>query len=327
MPSIVANTFTTFDAKGNREDLADIIYDVSPTKTPGVSNAKRGKATATLTQWQMDRLDSAVDNPRLQGQVAAPPAITPTTLVGNYTQIAGKEIIISGTQQAINPAGRAREVGYQLARKGLALRRDMERIMFGTNKGGVGGNATTPPELASLPAWLKSNTVFQNGDGGADPTWTSGVPGAGRTDDGTPVPFTETMLKECARLVHTSGGDPSTLMVGPYNKQVVSGFDGISQLTYNLNRPGDSVAIIGGADVYKTDYGVLTVVPNRFQRERDAFLLDWDLIEVAYLRPFFQEELAKTGDAEMWHLLVEFTLKVLNEEGLGGIYDLTESGS
>ena len=318
--TIVTDTFLSFSAKGNREDLTDIIYDVSPTKTPFMANAGRATAKSVLHEWQMDALASAADNKHLQGDETAFDAVTPTVRVGNYTQIAKKAVIVSGTQEVVDKAGRNSEVGYQLAKLGKEIKRDMEVTVVGTNKGGVGGNSTTEPELASLSAWIKTNDVF-GGGAGASPTWTSGVPSAGRTD-GTQAAFTLAMLQSAVRLCFASGAEPTTLMVGPVNKQKVSAFEGISTVQYNLSQP-EAAAIIAAVDVIKTDFGLLSIVPNRFQRERDAFLIDWDMVAIAYLRPFFQEELAKTGDAHKRHMVVEYTLEVKNEKGLGGIYDLT----
>ena len=49
-----AQTYDTYDITGQREDLSNIIYDVSPTMTPFMSNIGRGKATHTLHEWQTD---------------------------------------------------------------------------------------------------------------------------------------------------------------------------------------------------------------------------------------------------------------------------------
>jgi hypothetical protein len=269
----------------------------------------------------MDELAPAADNKRLQGDDVAFDALTPTVRVGNYTQIASKRFIISGTQEAVDKAGRKSEVSYQIAKAGKELKRDMEVTCFGVNKGGVAGNSNTPPELASILAWIKTNTV--KGTGGVDPSWSAGVPSAGRTD-GTQAAFTEAMLKEACRKAFASGAEPTTLMVGPFNKQRVSTFAGIAPPRWNTDGTGAAV-IIGAADFYRSDFGLLAVVANRFQRERDAFLIDFDQLAIAYLRPFFAEKLAKTGDAEKWHEIVEYTLVVKNERGLAGVFDLTTS--
>jgi hypothetical protein len=80
--------------------------------------------------------------------------------------------------------------------------------------------------------------------------------------------------------------------------------------------------IIGAADTYVSDFGTLSVVPNRFQRARDMFALDWEYVSVDYLRPFKQEPLAKTGDAEKRLLITEYGLRVKSEAGLAGVFDL-----
>jgi hypothetical protein len=69
----------------------------------------------------------------------------------------------------------------------------------------------------------------------------------------------------------------------------------------------------------------VSVVANRFQRERDGLVLDPEYASVAYLRPFQQIELAKTGDAEKRMLVVEYGLKVLAENAHGLAADLVTS--
>jgi hypothetical protein len=319
MAAPIADTFMTYEAKGNREDLIDIIYDVTPTKVPFLSNAGRGSAKSTLHEWQMDSLRAPVDNKQLQGAEVDFDAVVPTVRVGNYTQIASSSVIVSGTQEVVDKAGRGSEVGYQLTKMSKEIKRDMETTLVGTNKGGVGAAAGVEPELASLPAWIKTNDVF--GAGGASPVWTSGVPAAGRTD-GTQEAFTLVRLKAAMELAFTNGAEPTTLMAGPVNRQKASAFTGISTVQYNLSKP-EAAAIIAAVDVIKTDFGLLTIVPNRFQRERDVLLIDWDMVSVNYLRPFHEEELAKTGDGIKRVMRVEYTLKVSNEAGLAGVFDNT----
>lgn len=320
MAAPITDTFMTYEAKGNREDLTDIIYDISPTKTPFVANAGRGTAKAVLHEWQMDKLRAPADNKQFQGAEVDFDTVVPTVRVGNYTQIASNSVIVSGTQEAVDHAGRESEIGYQMTKLGKEMKRDMEVTLVGTNKGGVGASAGVEPELASLPAWIKTNTS-KGGGAGADPVWTSGVPAAGRTD-GTQRAFTLALVQEALQKAFASGAEPTTLMVGPVNKVKASSFTGISTVQYNMSAPA-AAAIIAAVDIIKTDFGLLSIVPNRFQRERDAFLLDWDLVEVDYLRPFHSEELAKTGDGIKRVMRVEYTLKVKNEAGLAGVYDLT----
>lgn len=322
--AIITNTFTRYDAKGLREQLSDIIYDISPQDTPFISSSGRGSASQTLFEWQTDSLAAAVStNQQIEGDdIATWPSTAATVRVGNYTQISRKLLILSGTLEVVNKAGRRSELAYQIAKRGAELKRDMEKNLL-DNVGGDAGSSSTARKSATLAAWLKTNTDF--GTGGVDPTYTSGVPGAARTD-GTQRAFTETILKTVAQEVWVSGGDMEVLMVGPFNKGVVSGFSGVVTRNYDIsNMPARPTAVIAAVDVFVSDWGTLRVVPNRFQRDRDAWLLDFEYLAVPTLRPFQTIEVAKTGDAEKRMLLVEFTLQVKAEAALGICADLTTS--
>ena len=313
-------TFQTFQAIGVREDLENTIYSISPTDTPFISNGGRGDAKATLHEWQTDSL-ATVDtgNAQIQGDdITAIPAATPSVRVGNYTQISRKLVLVAGTLDAVDKAGRQSELAYQLAKKSKELKRDMEAIAL-HNIAGSAGNATTAATMATMGAWLKSNISYYTTDGG-NPAYTSGVPAAARTD-GTTRAFSETLFKAVLQSVWTSGGSLRMAMAGPANKQNLSQMAGIATHTYNFS--GDNqMTIVGAADVYVSDFGVLSIVPNRFQRDRDVWVLDPEYYSIAYLRSFRTEKLAKTGDAEKRMLLVEWTLKVHNEAAHGLVADL-----
>jgi hypothetical protein len=323
--AIVGNTLLTFDAKGIREQLSDVIYNISPTETLLVSMLPKTRATNTLFEWQTDSL-AATDttNAQLEGDdIATFPAIAVTARVGNYQQISRKLLVISGTEEAVNKAGRASEIAYQTAKRGKELKRDMEAIIFAA-QAGVAGNSTTARKTAALNAWVKTNTDF--GASGGDPTYTAGVPAAVRTD-GTLRAFTETIMKTVIQEMWTSGGDvdASSLFVGPYNKGVASGFAGVATKNVDVVRAGQAApgVIIGAADVYVSNFGVLRILPSRHQRERDAWFLNTNYLALPHLRPFRREALAKTGDAAKRMLLVEWGLEVKQEAALGLAADLS----
>ena len=318
--AIITNTFQQFQAIGVREDLSDIIYDVSPTETPFLTNAGRGeKLTNTFFEWQTDALATAsTTNQQIEGDdITSYDAVTPTVRLGNYAQISRKTVIISETEEVVDKAGRQSELSYQLAKKGKELKRDMEADLL-ANKGANAGSTSVARKTGSLLAFIKTNQSL--GSGGVAPVYTS-IP----TDvwtDGTQRAFTETILKNVIEECWTSGAEPKTLMVGALGKQVVSGFAGVVELTADQNRKGQAT-IIGAADAYVSDFGTLSVVPNRFQRTSTAFVLDWDFVSVRYLRPFQQTPLAKTGDAQKRLMLAEYGLEVKNEKALGVAVDLT----
>ncbi len=315
--AIVANTFTRYSAIGIREDLSNVIYNISPEETPFISNIGRENVKNTYFEWQTDSLAAAsASNAALEGDdVGSFTAVNPTSRIGNYTQISTKNVIISGTLEALDKAGRRSELTYQLAKLGSELKRDMESALL-ANQSPVAGNTTTARRTAGLPAFIKTNTSF--GSGGAD---TSGI--AARTD-GTQRAFTEALLKTVIAKVWESGGTPTMLMVGSFNKQAASGFNGIATRFRDVPA-GQQAQIVGAADVYVSDFGTVNIVPNRFQRARDAFVVDPQYASMAVLRPIQQMELAKTGDAEKRLMLVEYGLKVNNEAAHGIVADLTTS--
>lgn len=315
-------TFQTYQSIGNREDLTDVIYNISPTDTPFMSSVGKTKATAVYHEWQTDALAAAVaNNAAVEGADATSLTVTPTARVGNRTQISTKTVQIAGTQESVDKAGRKSEKAYQLAKASSELKRDMEKTLLSNNVAAA-GDSSTARTLGGLQAWLSTNAVL-----GA--TGTAGSGGTTARVSGTDAAFTEAMLKSAVKQAFVQGGNPSVLMVTPTQKQVVSGFAGIAEQRYQApsNAP---TTIVGAADVYLSDFGTLSVVPNRFMTADSgdggevAFVLDPEYAAVAYLRPFQTNELAKTGDSEKTQLLVEYTLEVKNEKAHAIIADLAE---
>ena len=308
-------TFTAHTAIGQREDLTDIIYDISPTETPFMSSIGKTKATAVYHEWQTDSLAAATTaNAAIEGADATSATLAPTVRLGNYTQIIQKTVQVSGTLDTVNKAGRKSEKAYQLAKASAELKRDLETILL-ANQGRSAGTSTIARKLGSILSWIKTNS--DKASDGSDPA-TIGV--STRTD-GTVRTFTEALLKTVVSEVFVSGGSPKILMVGAAGKQKVSSFAGIAAQRYMA--PGNTpTTIIGAADVYMSDFGTMSVVPNRFMRTRDALILDPEYAALAYLRPFQTNDLAKTGDSENTQLLAEVTLEVKNEAAHGIVADL-----
>lgn len=321
--AVVSGTYLKYDAKGLREQLTETIYNISPDETPFTSSLERVGVDQTLFEWQTDSLAAVVTtNAQLEGDDASYSTPSATVRVGNYTQISSKTGIVSGTLDRVNKAGRKSELAYQKAKRGKELKRDIEAMAL-LPTGGDAGGAGTARLAAALGAWIKTNDSL--GTSGASPVYTSGVPGAARTD-GSQRAFTETILKSVLQSVWTAGGTPKVLQVGPFNKGVVSGFSGIATRNFDLsNTSAKPTAIIASADVYVSDWGVVRVMPNRYQRERDGWVLDFEMLALGFLRPIFTEALAKTGDAEKFQMIGEWTLQVKQEAGLGLAADLTTS--
>lgn len=308
------NTFNSFDATGNREDLSDAIYNISPTDTPFISMIGRTPATNTTHEWQTDSLAAvSTSNARIEGLDFSGQSITATSRLSNRTQISYKDIVISNTQRAVNPAGRDDELGYQVAKKGLELRRDLEAIAT-RNQGFVAASTAAAGKARTLEAWYSTND--SRGSSGSDGTST----GAAATD-GTQRAFTEALLKDVLQKVYTSGGSPTAIMCGPVNKQKLSSFSG------NATRFEDSgdATLHTAVDIYVSDFGTLRVVPNRFQRERTVHVLQPDMWAMSFLRPFQTQDVARTGDAEKKTLIAEWTLESRNQAASGVVADVTTS--
>ena len=312
----VTGTYSTYDAKGEREDLADIIYNISPTDTPFMSGIGKSKATAVFHEWQTDALAAAAsDNYQIEGDEIAFSAPSATTRIGNRTQISRKSVIVSGTLDSVSKAGRNNELAYQISKASKELKRDMETSLT-ANQAPVAGDDSNARKLAGLESWIKTNSD-KGGGSGADPT----TSGTNARTDGTQRAFTESQLKSVIKKCWDQGGDPSMIMLGSFNKQVLSGFTGGS----TRFDPAENKRLVAAVDVYESDFGAMTVVPNRFSRSRSAYVLQPDMWGVAFLRDFQLMDLAKTGDATKQALLAEYTLVSKNEAASGGIFDLTTS--
>lgn len=312
----VTGTFSTYDAVGNREDLIDNIFDVSPTETPILTAIGKTKAKATKHDWQVYALAAAADNAHVEGDEATFSAPNPTTRVDNQTQILKKTIIVSGTQEAVDKAGRNSDLAFYQDKYLKELKRDLERAIVGVNNAKVVGNDTTPREMGSLQSYVNTNTSF--GAGGADPTGD----GSDARTDGTQRAVTESILEDVLQDIWVnSTGDQLKLVVGAHNKGAVSDFT--TAATRYVS--SDNKKLVASIDVYDGDFQTVTLCPDRFSRSRDALLINPQYLKLAELRGMQSKELARTGDAEKHQMLMECTLEVCNEAAHGIIADLTTS--
>ena len=332
--AVVSNTFLTYDAKGIREDLSDLISDISPTQTPFISNIGTRSAEQTYFEWQTDALSAASATPVVEGQdLSSFTAVTPTARLGNYCQINMVDFIISGTEQKVEKAGRSSEVAYQAAKAAKELKRNVEKAALLNGVGAVVGGTSAARVTAGFPGWIKTNETSHNVTA---PSYSGSTPtGAAQVwkSFGTPTAFTEAMLKTTMQECFSSGGEPRMLMVSPFNKSAVSAFSGIASSRYNVDGAEPSV-IIGAADIYVSDFGNLSVVPNRFfttvidagagaLMNDWAFLVDTDEVKLSTLRPYQMKDLASTGDADKRMMLVEWGLQVNNEAAHGIVAGIT----
>lgn len=321
------NLFDRYDGtKAVREDLANVIYNISPEDTPFMSSVGRENVSNTYFEWQTDALASAsTSNAQIEGDDATLDDRPATTRVGNYSQISRKVIGVSNTVEAVDKAGMKSYMAYEMAKASSELKRDMESTLL-FNQAAVVGNSTTARKTAGLPAWLRTNT--SKGVSGVDPTMSStndGYPNAARTD-GTQRAFTETMLGDAIQQVWAQGGDPKLALMGPVNKRKASSFAGIAANRMNqASSATKAFSIVAAADVYLSDFGKVSFVASRFQREREVFVVDPEYASVGFLRNFKTEDLARSGDSSKKMLICEYGLKVKTEKSHAIIADLTTS--
>ena len=326
--AVDSGTTTKYEQIGIREQLTDMIYDLSPMETPFMTAIGRGAAAKnTYVEWQLDALDDAAENAALEGNDATYSTATPTTRIGNYTQIFTKSVIVSGTAQEMDTAGRRNELLYQVDKRSREIKRDMEYAIT-QNRASNDGSRATARTLGGFEAWIESNV--SRGTGGASGGFTSTKIVAAATDaSSTNVrTFTETQLKAVIKSIWDNTGESAPLViVGSFNKQQASGFSGIAtQYTdYGNAKSSKDIAILGAADIYVSDFGKHRIVPDHFSRARSALVVQPKHWEMRYLRPFKVNTLAKTGDADKRQLIAEATLISKNEKSSGVIADLTTS--
>jgi len=317
------NTFDSYDAIGNREDLQDKIYLVSPEATPVLSAGRRFKANAKFHEWQRDTLATpSASNAVIEGDDRTGTALTATNRVGNYTQLMDKVAVVSGSQEKTRAAGRPSEMAYQKAKIMKELKRDLEARLV-SKSAAVAGNSTTARETGGLGVLIYTNALHNGA--GATTAHTSGAPTTAVTA-GTNRTFTETLVKTAMQNVYSQSGEmPSFISMSPSHKGTFSGFSGIALNRYDIPK-GKQAVIVGGADMYMSDFGALSIVPNYVQATVGTdvvYILNPDYYGVAYLQEFQSTPLAKTGHTEKELCFVEAAVVVTAERALAKIDNLT----
>ena len=310
------NTFDSYDAVGIREDLSDVIYNVSPEETPFYSKSGKTTAKNTLTEWQTDSLRSSAANAHIEGDATAAEARTATSRLGNYTQIFKNAVVVPDTDEGLNKAGRAKEVAYQTLKIAKEQKLDIEKALF-DNNARAAGSSTAARELAGAPVWLTTNTVA--GSGGADATGD----GTDARTDGTQAAFSQANFDTVMQSIWVAGGNPDTVYLSAFQMNVALGFTGNNNQRSAV-QAGDE-KVIKSLAVYVTPWGSVEFMPSRENRSRDVFIMQDNMWEVAVLRGTKNVALAKTGDNTTRQVVTELTLCAKNEAANGMIADCTTS--
>ena len=289
----MATAFKTYDATAIREDLSDVIYDISPTDTPFMSSiAGKGSVSNTLFEWQTEALASAViNNYHVEGADAGTAATTVTARVTNQTQISKKVVEVSGSHEAVDNAGKKSELAHQLAKASKELKRDMEGSLL-ANNAAAAGNASTARETRGAAHWIATNVVD-----------------AGSTS--THAAMTEADVLLAAEKVWTEGGEASTILLGATNKKLITAMSGRADAIRSV--ADNNMTIQNSVDVYVSDFGTYNIIMDRFCDQDIVYFLDHDMWTVDYLRDFQTVDIARAGDGEKKMLLVEYGLRCGNE--------------
>lgn len=315
----ITNTYITEAGVGLREDLSDTIYRIDPDETPFFSNTPKDGASATNHEWQVQEL-VAVDltNRQNEGADAAFEAAKPTDRFGNYTQITDKDWIVSGTFDAVDTAGRAKESTYQKMLKGVELRRDWDAILLSDQ----GKDGADPRGVGTLSTWITNGSV------GA----TTGVIGSG---DGVTPPvsgdardLSTDLIDDAMQQAYESGGRPTGMYVGASQKRNFSqlgtgGATGVAQNQMNQSQ-ATPVTLIGAISIYLTDFGTLQLIIELFMPTDRVYLIDPKYMSISNLpgRSMVSTNLAKTGDASKGIIVNEGTLSPVAPKAHAAVYDL-----
>ena len=315
-----SNTLDSYDVKGIREDLENVIYDISPEETPFYSSLKKVKASNTYHEWQTDSLRSSAANAHIEGDDTAGEARTPTVRLGNYTQIFKNAVIIPDTDEGLDKAGRSAEMAFQVLKIAKEQKLDIEKALFDNNKYEV-GSASAARELAGCGAYVKSNVANIGGSGGANPT--GSVPGNTARTDGTATVFTQADFDTVMQSIWEAGGNPDTVYLSAFQMNKALEFTGYNNQRSHIE--ATSKTVVKAVDIYVTPWGTVEFTPSRENRGRDVWIMDSDMWACGVLRPTKNTELAKTGDSTKRQVLTELTLISKNEAASGLVADCTTS--
>lgn len=310
------NTFSSYDAVGIKEDLQDVIYDISPEETPFYSACAKVKARNTFHEWQTDALRSSAANAHVEGDVTTADVRAATSRLGNYTQIFKNAVIIPGTDEGLDKAGRAKEMAYHTLRIAKEQKLDIEKALF-DNNAREAGSSVAARELAGLPSWIVTNI-----DEAGDATAATGNGTDARTD-GTAAAFDQARFDGVMQSIWEAGGKPDTVYLTAFQMNKALAFAGNNNQRSNITAEAEKV--VKHMSVYVTPWGTVKFVPSREQRGSDVFVVQDDMFAVGVLRPTKNEALAKDGDYEKRQVITELTLVAKNEKASGAIYDCTVS--
>lgn len=296
-----------------KEDLEDIIYDISPMDTYFMTNAGRGSVKSTIHEWLTDALAAPAANAFAEGEPFSAQAQTIAQRLKNYTQISRKDVEVTGTAQKVDTAGMAAMMGYKTAQKAKEIKRDIEFSCLNANPASA-GTSPSPRVAASVPHWIYSGQHYKTS---AQTLQTTTAPvsgfatasGASWTNSATA--YAEADLRDMLKLAWSTGGEVDTVLCDSVAFNRFSTFTGVATRFRDVASRSPA-QIIGYADVYVSPYGQHKLVLSRYAPANTAYGLQMDMWEIGYLRPFTTIDIAQVGDSVRKTILAEWTLIAKN---------------
>ena len=327
--TVPTNLYQKTSLKGNREDLIDKIFNTSPSQTPITSAMGRTTATSDYHEWQTDSLAAAsASNKMIDGDDVTLDAQVATNRLANYLQIFNGTIGVSRRANIIKKAGRTMEMAYLKGKKMLELKRNIEAMVLSTAQPAIAATASVAGQSAGLGAQCVSNPLHGTGTpNGSTTAWANGAPTTAPVLCGTLRPFTRTLLDTACQNIYTTSGEfAEMLVVSPYHKGLFSAFTSIAQNRYDVKGKKDQGIVMGGAEVYLSDFGAINVVPHYLMAgSTNAYLLNTDYLDLAFLDGFKTTDLAKTGDSDKVLITADCCLAVRAPTAQAKICDLVAS--
>lgn len=296
--------FQSYHVVGNREDLLGLIQQISRTEAPVSSRLATGpKATNRLHEWQTDALATPSVNAAIEGANFSQGTLTPTTRLGNWTQILRKDIKVSGSQaDAFNHAGADNEYSYQKAKAMKEIVRDEEfSLIHATGNSGDSGTARVMKGIMQQ--------ITTNVDTGT------------ATNNSTVL--TEARFNNMLQTVYSAGaGQPDLVVVDPFNKRQITAFAGPTG-TQRVNQ-ADEKKLVNSVTTYTSDFGEEAIIPHYLlgaaapagaqTKSGTVLMLQRSTWRKAFARPMFEKDLGQVGDSYITSLIEELTLEGLAEQ-------------
>jgi Family of unknown function (DUF5309) len=318
------NAFLTTSAKGNYEDLANIVDITQRSDTPIYSMIGSGKAKAVFTEWETMALDAPGDNAAEEARDFSFSATAPAARLGNYNQILEKTGKIGMTQQAVSNAGSAEKLAAKKVDKAVALKTDIEYSLVAANASVASGFRKS----GSLSTWATTNVT--RGVGGVNGGYNTGTKLTVAPTNGTQRAFTKLLLDDLLQASFSSGAKLRHMFCSPYNKRVFATFmsdANVASFRYSPKESGKNV-LIADAEVYQGPLGLLYIHPDFVMGgtaalARNIFALDTDKIEWSWLRKIHEaSNVPNAGDFDSFVIQGEGCVTPLNEKAVGVIADV-----